>query len=311
MRCIWPAALNQNAGTYVRTTAIDTLVDRFLDAYPSQLKQIISLGAGTDTRYFRVLSRRAMKNLVYHEIDFPSNTSKKIAAIRKSSHALATLQSAHASDEEPKISANADSLHSPTYNIHPLDLRELATDAANTDSGPALLPNLSTTAPTLLLSECCLVYLHPATADAVLSSFVKRFTTPSIPLGLIIYEPIRPNDAFGQVMISNLATRGIHLQTLKKYSSLFRQKQRLQVAGFQSGQRAADVDYLWERWISEGEKERVNGLEMLDEMEEWRLLAQHYCVAWGWRDGDGDGGFVFKEAWSDLQAQDAKQDEDG
>ena len=47
-----------------------------------------------------------------------------------------------------------------------------------------------------------------------------------------------------------------------------------------------DVDSLWEQTISPEEKERVAALEMVDEVEEWRLLAQHYCVAWGWRSKD-------------------------
>jgi [phosphatase 2A protein]-leucine-carboxy methyltransferase len=39
----------------------------------------------------------------------------------------------------------------------------------------------------------------------------------------------------------------------------------------------------------------VERLEWLDEVEEWKLLASHYCVAWGWK------GALFDEAWSDLQ----------
>jgi [phosphatase 2A protein]-leucine-carboxy methyltransferase len=46
------------------------------------------------------------------------------------------------------------------------------------------------------------------------------------------------------------------------------------------------VDFIWENWIDEREKERVARVEMLDEVEEWRMLARHYCVAWGWRLGN-------------------------
>lgn len=28
---------------------------------------------------------------------------------------------------------------------------------------------------------------------------------------------------------------------------------------------------------------RISRLEMLDELEEWRLLARHYCIAWAYR----------------------------
>ena len=46
------------------------------------------------------------------------------------------------------------------------------------------------------------------------------------------------------------------------------------------------VDRIWEDWVPEQEKERIDTLEGgLDEVEEWQLLAGHYIVAWGWRGG--------------------------
>jgi len=55
--------------------------------------------------------------------------------------------------------------------------------------------------------------------------------------------------------------------------------------GFVDGQGAVDIDFVWDVWVELEEKKRVAGLEMLDEVEELNLLAKHYCVAWGWRDG--------------------------
>ncbi|KAK5673719.1 carboxy methyl transferase for protein phosphatase 2A [Elasticomyces elasticus] len=100
-------------------------------------------------------------------------------------------------------------------------------------------------------------------------------------------------------MVANLATRGIQLQTLNKYATLDAQRTRMRDQGLNTGQAAADIDFIWQRWVNEDEKERVAGLEMLDEMEEWRLLAGHYCIAWGWRGNEfGDG------CWGDIDAQD-------
>lgn len=93
-------------------------------------------------------------------------------------------------------------------------------------------------------------------------------------------------------MIANLAARGIELQTLRKYATLEAQRARLATYGFRGGGGGADardVDTLWEHAISPMEKERVAALEMVDEVEEWRLLAAHYCVAWGWREAGAEG----------------------
>lgn len=236
---------------------------------------------------------------MYHEVDFSVNTATKIKAIRSSPLLQSALRIADTGDV--LISPDGDAFHSDSYHIHPVDLRSLPKSSSNT------LLGVDNTLPTLLISECCLVYLSPTDATDVLSYFTNTLfpprssSTSATPLGLILYEPIRPHDRFGETMVSNLAARGIHLQTLHRYASLALQRKRLQDSGFDNGQGAADVDFIWEQWVSEEEKERVAGLEMLDEIEEWKLLASHYCVAWGWREGD-DNREIFG-LWKTVEAQ--------
>ncbi|KAI9683370.1 MAG: carboxy methyl transferase for protein phosphatase 2A [Trizodia sp. TS-e1964] len=285
-----------NRGTYVRTMAIDLLVDAFLalsphsssdklNTHPQSNRQIISLGAGSDTRYFRILASRA-KNpstpfcpLIYHELDFPENTTKKISSIRSSPDLSSLLHLSNGPPPEAYMPEDTAALYTQAYNIHPLDLRDLP--------NLPILPNLSRTAPTLLLSECCLIYLPDTSANAILLHLANTLFAPPVPLALALYEPIRPDDSFGRKMVSNLAERGIELQTLHKYASPDLQLERLRELGFAGGCGAADVNFLWERWVEQEEKERVGRLEWLDEIEEWRLMARHYCVTWGWRDGEG------------------------
>lgn len=97
-------------------------------------------------------------------------------------------------------------------------------------------------------------------------------------------------------MISNLAQRGIVLRTLKRYETIERQRERLRVMGFGDGQRGSDIEWIERCWIGEEEKERIKRCEMLDEVEEWVLLARHYCVVWGWRGGGWKG-------WEGVEAQ--------
>lgn len=303
-----------HTGTYVRTAAIDKLVTRFLGSYspgtPSRKKQIISLGAGSDTRIFRLFSARQPSDIIYHELDFAVNTTTKIRAIR-STPSLQRALALDSSGNSVTVSEAGDALHSPSYHIHPVDLRSLSAESPL----PGTLPGVDTKLPTLLISECCLIYLSPTEAAQVVSFFTEHLfgslNTPAgagedaqqssqAPLGLILYEPVRPDDAFGRTMVSNLATRGIQLQTLQKYASLGAQRARLREHGLVNGQAAADIDFIWEHWVSEEEKVRVASLEMLDEMEEWCLLARHYCIAWGWRNGDNAEAFG---DWSAIEAQ--------
>lgn len=280
-------------GTYARTKAIDRLVDDFLAAQPEVPKQIVSLGAGSDTRFFRLMSKGQQPKVVYHELDFLANTRHKLDAVRKSTRLKALI------GEDPTASWTEDEVHSVRYHLHAIDLRTLNPDSASHEAS-RLLPQIDPQLPTLLLSECCLTYLQPAAADAVVNFFVHKVLDPQTPLGLVLYEPINPFDAFGKVMVSNLAARGIVLQTLHKYSSLEAQKARLKLYGFADGQRAVDVDFLHEHWIEEEEKSRISQVEMLDEVEELVLLMKHYCVAWGWRNGELA---TVWEHWSRVESQ--------
>lgn len=275
-----------NRGTYTRTTAIDTLVDRFLaTTNPDEPRQIISLGAGTDTRCLRLFTSPANhRNIAYHEIDFLTIMARKQALIATTPSLRALLTpptplSPAAWQCSSSSTTPASTHNNNTLTLHGLDLRTL------TPSSPPL-PALLPTAPTLLLSECCLCYLDPAATTLLLAHFTSSTLASSSSLSVVIYEPILPHDPFGKTMVSNLAARGISMPTLEAYPTPAAQEERLRGAGF-AEVRSRTVDGIWEGWVGAGEKERVDGLEGgLDEVEEWRLLAGHYIVVWGWR-GEG------------------------
>ncbi|KAK5657668.1 hypothetical protein OQA88_2740 [Cercophora sp. LCS_1] len=280
-----------NRGTYIRTTAITKIVTHFLQSTANQpkRKQIISLGAGTDTRALHLLTAHNDEPIVYHEIDFPTICRRKEHLFRNSP------EIARCFEIEQPLPSNSNSpvdptgpppvgapdttvtwrardrRHKPnTIHCHGLDLRTLTPQSE-------LLPGVDPTVPTLLISECCLCYLSPPEASNVLAHFSTRIQN----IGIVIYEPIKPGDPFGQMMVSNLAARGIRMPTLEVYKQPEDQEERLRAAGFREV-RQMTVDRIWDKWVDEDEKERVEGLEWLDEVEEWKLLSGHYIVAWGW-----------------------------
>lgn len=60
--------------------------------------------------------------------------------------------------------------------------------------------------PTLLLSECVLVYLKPEESRSILTFFKDHFKGD---LAFLNYEMINPNDPFGRTMLENLEVRGL------------------------------------------------------------------------------------------------------
>jgi [phosphatase 2A protein]-leucine-carboxy methyltransferase len=249
------------------------LVKSFVSEFSDVPKQIVSLGAGSDPRYFRLVNDDPNLKLKYIELDLPENAQIKVTKTF-GVPLLRKLWSTHSKDSPQTDQENA-RLTSAGYEIIPVDLRELnATHLSSID------PNQ----PTLLLSECCLCYLSPEQASNAIKVVISKLA-PITPCGIVIYEPILPNDVFGQRMVSNLNGRGIEMPTLARYPTLESQRERLKADGFTSIQGAADCSFIWNKWIERDEKVRVNRQEMLDEVEEWELLAGHYAIMWGARDG--------------------------
>ncbi|KJZ79876.1 hypothetical protein HIM_00590 [Hirsutella minnesotensis 3608] len=270
-----------NRGTYVRTRALDMIVSAFLSQPASepgarQARQIISLGAGTDTRPFRLLQSHPAspapslsEPLIYHEIDFEPTCRRKYQVIR-STPSLA----AHFDDVETSEGGSWSARwrgDRGEYHCHAADLRDL-----DNRLGPSMGASIRTDVPTLILSECCLCYLTHQDSERVLGFFQSRIANTAI----AVYEPMPLDDSFGQVMISNLRARSIHMPSLERYRDQSSQVSRLREAGFDNIGHVSVKD-AWDHWFDGAEKARLDGLEGLDEVEEWHLLAAHYVVTWG------------------------------
>lgn len=260
----------------MRTSTIDELTDQFLQGAGGEV-QIVSLGAGTDTRALRLFSGPRSRGLVYHEVDFPVVCDQKLSTVSTTPALRQALPNPDRIEEERGSWKSCQPRFSAEYRCHGIDIRKLALDRDNRDSPE--LAGLRLDVPTLLISECCLCYLEKSEASNVIKYFKDRIAD----LYIIIYEPVKPDDPFGRQMASNLAQRGIRMPTLEVYKEPQDQVRRLDDAGFGIAG-AQTVDEIWDE-LKKEEKERVDGLEGLDEVEEWKLLAGHYVIAWASRLG--------------------------
>ncbi|ODQ81292.1 hypothetical protein BABINDRAFT_7103 [Babjeviella inositovora NRRL Y-12698] len=253
-----------NRGTYIRTTAIDTIVESFAKNASGDAFQIISLGAGSDTRSFKILLEYG-KKVVYHEFDFGETVLLKAATI-KGTPELASLVGCAPSTEDTLPTE----LHTDNYHLSALDLRTIK----NVNFAEAF-PYIDLTLPTLILSECVLCYMKPEQVDEVLAAFLKSLRCGAV----LIYEPMgTPDDGFSRVMADNLSQRGIKLPTFFRFPDLWTRLAYLELMGLHSVQ-LSNMAYVFRHWVAGPELVRLNRLELLDEVEEIDLLNEHYVLA--------------------------------
>lgn len=90
-----------NIGTFLRCRAIDNLVESFLSQGSDQ-KQIISLGAGSDSRYWRLQTDAKTREKLKHyvELDFAELTVSKVEKIIRNKDLLSLVSS---SEEDVQV----------------------------------------------------------------------------------------------------------------------------------------------------------------------------------------------------------------
>ncbi|CAG8489658.1 2644_t:CDS:2 [Ambispora gerdemannii] len=283
------------ASSYVRYAGLDTLIKKFLEAgigmdhskdeqtknNPKIKKQIVSLGAGSDTRYFNSKSKKLLDGLYkYFEIDYPEVTAKKVAVIRKNKQ-LSELFEGNA-----KLGLGGTELYASDYCLLSGDLKDFV---------ETIIPRMEEqgfdkSLPTLFLSECVLIYMEQQYSDKIIQWVGDNMQTALF----VVYEQILPNDIFGITMLQNLRLRNIELRGIHAYPDLKSQKQRFLTRGWTFAE-AVDINQIHDHHIDPKEMIRISELELLDELEEWRLLSAHYCIAWAYSAKDESKKALFEQ----------------
>lgn len=108
-------------------------------------------------------------------------------------------------------------LHAANYHLVGTDLRHIA-ELNNKLTQAEVNYNL----PTMFLAECVLVYIDASATSSLLKWLAMKF-----PNSLFVnYEQVNMKDKFGQVMLSNLRSRGCLLAGVEDCESLETQQRR-------------------------------------------------------------------------------------
>ena len=231
-------------------------------------RQIISLGAGSDTLYFRLKASSTPPAphppTLFVDVDFPSAIARKRAIIDRTP-SLSSLTAHPPTSPHEAVTRYGD------LALVGADLRDIPTLQARLQ-----LAGVAWDVPTLLLSECVLVYLPPQQSTAVLAWAAGVFSGGAV---VACYEQLHPDTAFGRVMVGHLEARGCGLLGLAAYPDVEGQRVRyVEEAGWDVYE-GWDMLEVWRGWLEEEEVRRVEKVEGLDELEEWNLIQAHYHIS--------------------------------
>ncbi|XP_062861712.1 tRNA wybutosine-synthesizing protein 4 isoform X1 [Trichomycterus rosablanca] len=253
-----------NRGYYVRWKAVDHCVKQFLCATNTcARRQILSLGAGFDSLYFRLHAEEALQNVIIFEVDFPDVARRKAALINGSNLLKATISDwDHLAQTGP---AYVSSVH---YKLLGVDLRkEKELEDVLHRAG------LHWNCPTLVLSEVVLTYMETQWSDAVIGWAARNLPQAMF----VMYEQIRPNDPFGIVMQNHFLKLNSKIHALCQYPNTFAQTQRFLQKDWEECV-CMDMNQFFFSLLTDDERERVEKLEPFDEFEEWHQKCSHYFI---------------------------------
>lgn len=259
-----------NLGYYARSASVAYLVEQFIINHPSA--QIISLGAGYDSLYWRLKKSKFLQSdadlesqFKYVEIDMSVVSVHKIMAIRRHPDLSKMLSG---------VSHKGEDLHSDQYNLISFDLRQVD----KTSLRRRLIDEckIDLTRPTLCLAECVLVYMPNQDSHSLINWFANNFPH----LTMINYEQCNMVDRFGDIMVANMNARHCDLMGVDACKSLDSQVNRFHLNGLTHTEAWTLLD-IYKSCLLPSEVDRIESIEFFDEKELLEQLLQHYCIVLG------------------------------
>ncbi|KFW00858.1 Leucine carboxyl methyltransferase 2, partial [Fulmarus glacialis] len=224
--------------------------------------QILSLGAGFDSLYFRLKDMGLLHHTVVYEVDFPNVACQKATLIRRMQE-LSALVGGTGGEGLGVIAFSGED-----YKLLGVDLSELSElERALEEAG------LDNEIPTLFIAEVALTYMENSRSDALIQWAAEHFSQACF----LLYEQMHPEDAFGRVMQQHFSQLNSALHSLAQYPDCEAQQRRFFEKGWTECS-VMDMNEFFTCCTPEDEQQRVQALEPFDEYEEWHLKCSHYFV---------------------------------
>uniref|UniRef100_M4C3X1 [phosphatase 2A protein]-leucine-carboxy methyltransferase n=2 Tax=Hyaloperonospora arabidopsidis (strain Emoy2) TaxID=559515 RepID=M4C3X1_HYAAE len=281
-------------GYYLRHVALDRCVELFLSQYSTAPQvNIVSLGAGFDTLFFRLLQKqRFAGNIAFTEVDCDAIATTKSKLLKDPDVFAGLLKdttnlSVVAPRADEKVAWRCQ-MQSASYSIIACDLGDLEKLDAMLDAA-----GVERSMPTLILAECVVSYLAPEKGTELLRYLGKAFFTCSIAL----YDPIglhtidiservtsastkleRGSSAFSSTLQRYFAAKGCTLRGARGYQTAAEHCRRLLARGHWKNCRILDMNGVFAACTTVEEKRRLALLEPFDEYADWMLCNAHYAI---------------------------------
>lgn len=261
-----------NRGYYARVECMARILNEFLNVTQNDpMRQIIILGAGYDTKSLAVLEKCQHGTVTVYDVDFDDIILKRCQAVITSKEKASIII--------PELVDITDAPSCKTsYGYSLGHLKMVSCDLRDSQKLVNTLQeaNIQSELPTLILSECVLVYIDESACHKLSTALLESFTN----VAWASYDMLYLNDAFGRVMRDNLESGGFKVPGLLDFPTIESIVNRYNNAGC-STTSACSMLSAYEHFISPEEKTRISQIEMLDEVEEWQLLMSHYCLSLG------------------------------
>jgi [phosphatase 2A protein]-leucine-carboxy methyltransferase len=293
-------------GTHARVCCMDRAIATFIDLHQQnnnlEALQVVVLGAGKDTSFFRYISGRLILNsnsstkdtptptsppqtkVRWYEVDHEAVLSEKVAAIAnapdifdakvtQNEQGCWKLQSSKAKNDYGDSTSTNGAASSCCYMLSH-DLRQDPQTLLDklTSSKNEMDPHT----PTLFVMECVQMYLPAESSLSLLQALVQCCPDSC----LCSYEPVLQSDPFGKVMEKNLSEAQVARpdSCLVNIRTLDQHLQRLTSSSLFAQATGCDMWSAYNSVLTQEQRRRANQCEFLDEVEEWMLIMRHYCL---------------------------------